>query len=177
MGGYIAQEIAFRAPERLNGLILMDTGHVGPRLDRALVEAAVGIVRTRGIDVLAEILIGRDSPLDTPAHRRLIAEDPGYADFDRRKLTSTSPNLYAALATELPNLPDNLAKLADLPDDLPVLVIVGDQDTPFLEDSRRMADAIPGATLAVIPDAGHSPQFENPDDWYEAVTGFLAGIL
>jgi 3-oxoadipate enol-lactonase len=176
MGGYVAEEIAFDAPGRLNGLILMDTGHVGPHLDRALVEAAVGIVRTRGIDALADMLLGRDSPLDTPAHRRMIAESPGYAEFDSRKMRSSSPHLYAALATELPNVPDSLAKLADLPGNLPVLVIVGEQDTPFLDDSKRMADAISGATLAVIPDAGHSPQFENPDGWYEAVSGFLAAI-
>jgi pimeloyl-ACP methyl ester carboxylesterase len=176
MGGYIAQEIAFEAPERLKGLILMDTGHVGPRLDRALVEAAVAVVRTRGIETLAEMLVGRESPLDTPAHRRLIAEDPGYAEFDGRKLRATSPHLYAALATELPNAPDSLERLADLPEDLPVLVVVGEQDTPFLEDSRRMAGAIPRARLAVIPDAGHSPQFENPEGWYEAVSGFLAEI-
>jgi pimeloyl-ACP methyl ester carboxylesterase len=28
----------------------------------------------------------------------------------------------------------------------------------------------------VITDAGHSPQFENPDEWYEALTGFLASL-
>jgi 3-oxoadipate enol-lactonase len=176
MGGYIAQQIAFEAPERLEGLVLMDTGHVGPKMDPALVEAAIRIVRTRGIEVLAEILVGRDSPLDTPAHRRLIAENPEYAEFDGRKLRSTSPHLYAALANELPNAPDSLEKLADLPEEMPVLVVVGEQDAPFLEDSRRIAGVVPGARLAVIPDAGHSPQFENPEAWYEAVSGFLAEI-
>ena len=31
-----------------------------------------------------------------------------------------------------------------------------------------MADAIPARELVVIPDAGHSPQFENPDAWLDA---------
>jgi 3-oxoadipate enol-lactonase len=176
MGGYIAQQIAFQAPRRLEGLVLMDTGHVGPKMDPALVEAAIRIVRTRGIEVLAEMLAGRDSPLDTPAHRRLIAQNPEYAEFDGRKLRSTSPHLYAALAAELPNAPDCLEKLGDLPAELPVLVVVGEQDTPFLEQSRRIARAVPGARLTVIPDAGHSPQFENPEAWYEAVSGFLAEL-
>jgi pimeloyl-ACP methyl ester carboxylesterase len=39
-----------------------------------------------------------------------------------------------------------------------------------------MADAIPGASLAVIDDAGHSPQFENPAQWLDALSGFLAGL-
>jgi pimeloyl-ACP methyl ester carboxylesterase len=73
-------------------------------------------------------------------------------------------------------LPESLDKLRNLPPSLPVLVIVGEQDTPFLEPSREMHQAIPGAQLVVIPDAGHSPQFENPEAWWNAVSGFLAGV-
>jgi pimeloyl-ACP methyl ester carboxylesterase len=36
-----------------------------------------------------------------------------------------------------------------------------------------MADVMPGASLAVIPDGGHSPQFESPDAWWQALSGFL----
>jgi pimeloyl-ACP methyl ester carboxylesterase len=36
-----------------------------------------------------------------------------------------------------------------------------------------MADTIPGAELAVIPDAAHSPQFENPEPWWKAIQAFL----
>ncbi len=32
---------------------------------------------------------------------------------------------------------------------------------------------MPGASLAVIPDGGHSPQFESPDEWWQALSGFL----
>jgi pimeloyl-ACP methyl ester carboxylesterase len=39
-----------------------------------------------------------------------------------------------------------------------------------------MADTIPGAALAVIPDAGHSPQFENAGAWFAALDGFLATL-
>ena len=58
----------------------------------------------------------------------------------------------------------------------PVFVIVGDEDTPFLSSCRLMADTIAGAQLAVIPDAGHSPQFESPDAWFEALDGFLSSL-
>jgi pimeloyl-ACP methyl ester carboxylesterase len=40
-----------------------------------------------------------------------------------------------------------------------------------------MAATIPGASLTVIPDAGHSPQFENPQAWWAALTGFLDGLV
>lgn len=47
MGGMVAQFIALGVPERIDALVLMDTGH-GPvqNLDPQLVEAAVSIVRT-----------------------------------------------------------------------------------------------------------------------------------
>jgi 3-oxoadipate enol-lactonase len=46
----------------------------------------------------------------------------------------------------------------------------------FLPDSRAIAEAIPGAELVVVTDAGHSPQFENPDAYLAAVEGFLARV-
>ena len=39
--------------------------------------------------------------------------------------------------------------------------------------SHRMATTIPDARRVEIPDAGHSPQFENPDAWWGAVHDFL----
>ena len=39
-----------------------------------------------------------------------------------------------------------------------------------------MADTIPGAELVIVPDAGHSPQFENPDVWLDAIRKFLASV-
>jgi pimeloyl-ACP methyl ester carboxylesterase len=177
MGGFVSQTMAFEAPERLDALILMDTRN-GPvtSIDPELVAAAVSVVRSRGIDALADMLLGRESPLDTPAHQKLLAERPGFAEFEDYKFRSSSPYLYTALAAEMLTLPESLDKLRNLPPSLPVLVIVGEQDTPFLEPSREMHQAIPGAQLVVIPDAGHSPQFENPEAWWNAVSGFLAGV-
>jgi pimeloyl-ACP methyl ester carboxylesterase len=56
---------------------------------------------------------------------------------------------------------------------MPVLILVGEQDTPFLPAAHRMAETIPGARLEVITDAGHSPQFEATEAWWSALTAFL----
>jgi len=177
MGGMIAQFVARSAAERLGALILMDTTH-GPleSLDPALVDAAVSIVRTQGIGTLADIVAEQDGPLTTPAHRRLIAERPGYAEFCDRKLRATSPGLYAAMAPVFPATADRIDSLRRLPATLPVLVIVGEQDQQFRAPSERMAAAVRRGTLAVIADAGHCPQFENPDAWWKILTGYLADI-
>jgi 3-oxoadipate enol-lactonase len=177
MGGMVAQVMASAAAVRLDGLILMDTAH-GPlrNLDPDLVQAAVSIVREQGIDVLAGILAEQQGPLSTPAHQRLLAGQAGYAEFCDRKLRATSPAMYAAMAPAFLTTADRLDDLRALPGALPVLVIAGEQDKPFLGSSRRLADGVGQGTLALIPDAGHSPQFENPAAWWAALAGFLAAL-
>jgi pimeloyl-ACP methyl ester carboxylesterase len=177
MGGMIAQFIALAEPGRLDGLVLMDTSSGAlDSLDPDLVQTAVSIVRTQGMDGLADIMAEHDRPLETPAHRRLIAELPGYEDFEDRKFRATSPALYAAMAPAFATAADRLDRLRGLPESLPVLVLVGEQDQPFIGPSERMAAAVGRGTLAIIPDAGHCPQFENGDAWWSALQGFLSGI-
>jgi pimeloyl-ACP methyl ester carboxylesterase len=174
MGGYVARLMVDRRPERITALVLMDTGH-GPveTLDRETVDAAVDLVRSGGTRAIAEATAGEDAPLDTPAGRRLLAERPGYAEFCERKLLATSPGAYAALARELIEVPDRLDDLRRLSPRMPVLIVVGEQDAAFLGSCERMAAALPWASLAVVPDAGHSPQFENPRGWWGALSAFL----
>jgi pimeloyl-ACP methyl ester carboxylesterase len=62
-------------------------------------------------------------------------------------------------------------------DDLPTLVIVGDEDevTPPAQ-AKAMAEAIPGASLIVIRSAGHLPPLERPVETTDAILAFLAGL-
>ena len=63
--------------------------------------------------------------------------------------------MWAAMAPKMLNQADRLDTLATALQ-MPVLVVVGEQDRPFLGPSERMAKAVTGARLVVIPDAGHS---------------------
>jgi pimeloyl-ACP methyl ester carboxylesterase len=174
MGGFIAQRMAGADPGRLLGLVLMDTGHGAVKgIELSQAELAGKIAVESGMDVLADLLAKSDSPLVTPAHQRLLIERPGYGEFGERKLRATSPWLYASVSRELLTAPDTLELLGAMDPAPPTLVIVGEQDTPFLGASRRMAGAVPGSTLTFLPDAGHSPQFENPDAWWAALSSFL----
>jgi pimeloyl-ACP methyl ester carboxylesterase len=177
MGGFVAQRMALANPARILGLILMDTGH-GPveGIDPDQAGLAATIAVESGIDTLADLMAEIDSPLDTPAHRHLVEDRPGYAQFEDRKFRSTSPYLYASIVQELTSCPDTLAGLSGMDPQPPTLVLVGEQDAPFLGSAQRMAGVLPNSTLAVIPDAGHSPQFENPDAWWQAVSSFLESI-
>lgn len=69
----------------------------------------------------------------------------------------------------------------DLSDDLkqitaPTLIIAGADDTVVpIASSQRMAGLVPGATLRVIPGAGHQTHLDAPDEFLALVRGHLGG--
>lgn len=179
MGGMVVQTAALRAPRRFDALVLMDTSHRPLRADPSVVELGVAIARSEGMAALlaAQTALAGAGPLGSAAGERVLATREGYLEFGERKMLASSPAMYAAMLAAVTDIGagvDRLVELAGVA--VPTLVMVGEEDRPFLKPSRRMAEAIPGAELAVIADAGHSPQFENPDAWWKALSGFLSRL-
>ncbi len=58
----------------------------------------------------------------------------------------------------------------------PTLLIVGALDTKYMALGHILAAAIPGARVAVVPDAGHAVHLEQPDVFADLVTDFLDGV-
>jgi len=174
MGGMVARGIAINDPARVVALVMMDTsaGPI-PGFDPSLMDIACDIALTDGKQALKDLL-DFASALDTPAYKRVLAARPGYPEFEARKWNDMSEIMWGTMAREIAYQPDDLPAMATLP--MPLLVLVGEQDKPLVAASHLMADAIPGAELVIIPDAGHSPQFENPEAWISAVSGFLSSL-
>ena len=59
---------------------------------------------------------------------------------------------------------------------VPTLVIVGDQDKPFVAPCEYMAKKIPGARLEVIAGAGHSSNLDQPDAFNRILLDFLDSL-
>jgi pimeloyl-ACP methyl ester carboxylesterase len=174
MGGMVARRVALAAPDRVMGLILMSTSPAKPSgVDPDLATMGAAVARTEGMVVLRQLLDEMD-PLGTEADRRVRRERPGYEDFGRKKFFAVPPVTYAALLLDIVHQPDQLAELASVT--CPALVIVGEQDAAFLPDAHAMAGVLSDVELVVIPDAGHSPQFENPAAYLAALEGFLARV-
>src|SRR6476620_6086493 len=107
MGGMVAQVIALQAGERLDGLVLMDTGH-GPLTFVApeTVTTVISILDDRGMDGLADLLEETKGPLDSSAHERVLAQRPGYKEFNDRKLRTTAGAAYGGLLTAMVDADD-----------------------------------------------------------------------
>ncbi len=174
MGGMVARRVALHHPDRVDALVMMDTstGPI-PGFDPDLIEVAVRVALDDGKDALKDLL-DMAKALETPAYLRTLDERPGSQEFQDRKWDALSPVMWAAMGRAIARQPDDLDAMRSL--HCPLLVIVGEQDDPFLAPSRALVEAVPGATLAVIPDAGHSPQFENPAVWLDTLTRFLAAL-
>jgi pimeloyl-ACP methyl ester carboxylesterase len=174
MGGMVARRMVLERPDRIEALVLMDTapGPI-PAFDVDLMDAGGMVALTQGKAALKELL-DLGTPLNTPAYERLLADRPGYQEFQDQKWDALSEVMWGVLVSVIAHQADDLPELATIT--CPTLVIVGELDQPFLAPSRAMAETIPDARLAVIPDAGHSPQFENPEAWISALKEFLARV-
>lgn len=176
MGGMVVQTAALHAPERFDALVLMSTSHRALRTDPDLVEAACTIAATDGMAALRDVFdaIGEASPVDSDIDRRLKAERPEYKAFGDRKLLESSPAMYMQMVRAITGITPGVDRLDDLRRlQVPVLVLVGEHDKAMVAPSRRMAEAIPGAEIAVVADAAHSPQFEAPEACWAALHAFL----
>jgi pimeloyl-ACP methyl ester carboxylesterase len=170
MGGYAAFAIHRLAPERLRGLILADTKSTADApAAREGREAMLRVVERQGSvgvadEMLPKLLGGstrRARPSIEARVRALIEANP--AEGLRRAIV------------RLRDRPDASSQLADIR--VPVLVIVGEEDglTP-VDDARAIVAGTSDTRLAILPEAGHLSNIENPASFNAALRPWLAGL-
>ena len=164
IGGQVALQAALDAPERVAGLVLLDTAaRIG---DHATWEARRAEVRADGLAASADRVVGRwfaPASLDPLAFR-------GYRNLLLR--TPDAGYLGACAALRDADLRDRTAGIA-----APALVLCGSEDTatpPALV--RGLADALPDAQYVEIAGAGHLPCLDRPAALATRVADFLRGL-
>ncbi len=174
MGGMVALRFALRYPARLTSLLLMDTA-----------AEAITLVPRRMRDQLAQDLRAngcasrytaiRAAPMNAAQTRGrdYLGSDEHWRRIEL-KLTQMDPEAWIALSDEFAQQSPLLDRLAAI--SVPTTILVGEHDTPFVEPSARMAQAIPHARLETIPLAAHCPQYENADAWRRVVDAHLARV-
>jgi 3-oxoadipate enol-lactonase len=158
LGGMIAQEVALRHPDRVAGLVLGATTPGGERAEHAS-EATVAFFRRRG-EMPAEEAVWASVPYNYgPETRRSRAGLIG-EDVERRLRYPVEPEPYEAqLEAALSH--DALDRLGAVA--APTLAVHGEEDRMVpVGNGRILAEAIPGAELAVWPGAGHLYPTDEP---------------
>jgi pimeloyl-ACP methyl ester carboxylesterase len=163
IGGWITAEIALLKSPRVSGIVLID---------------AVGI-EVPGHPVADFFSLTMDQVFQLSFH------NPGPFRIDPATLPPAAQaiaagnraaiSVYAGTAMADPTLVDRLGSL-----EIPTLVLWGSSDRIVDADyGRAYAAAIPMARFQLLPDTGHSPQLETPDQvihaiWDSADTDFSA---
>jgi len=158
MGGRLALHLALARPERVERLILISASP-------GIADPAEREVRRRADEELAEEI--ERSSIQAFAARwartPALAGQPASIEETARqdRLRNSPAGLARALrglgTGALPSLWDRLSELG-----MPTTLIVGERDRKFREIAERMAAAMPGATVEVVPGAGHAVHLEAP---------------
>ena len=175
-GGKIAFETALAHPQRVQALVAVDAAvyvgggsppfvrpilntaqmnHLGPLIARQIEKNGDDFLRSAWHDpskITQETWDGYHKPLQVD-------------DWDRALWELT----IASAASDLAERLDEAT--------LPVLVITGDDDRIVpTEQSLRLADELPNATLNVVAASGHLPHEEKPLEFMQAIVEFLSEL-
>lgn len=172
MGGFVGMRLAFRHPELLRSLTLIETSaDPEPEENKPSYRLLNFIARWFGIG----IVVGKVMPI---IFGHSFLSDQARADERAkwRKIIAANDKIGITRAVNgVINRKGVGREIRQI--NRPVLIIVGDQDvatTP--EKSERMHAAIQGSKLVTIPNAGHSSTIEEPHAVNVAVSAFLDAI-
>ena len=164
MGGYICMAIARIAPERMRGLILIDTRETADdeRGKKGRYDT-IARVNQEGVSVVVDSMLPK---MLTPAAPQSVLKEA------RAIMSSSSREGVTAALRAMAERPDSTETLRQLR--VPVLIAVGDSDsiTPP-SDAERMKALLSNVTLATIPGAAHLSNLERPEIFNKAVESFL----
>jgi pimeloyl-ACP methyl ester carboxylesterase len=170
MGGYILFAFYRKYANRVKGLILADT--------RAQADTAEGkdgrfqMAQTaykKGPSAIADMMIPKLlSPVTVQSKPELVRQVR--AMIEGNQISGIVGDLMA-----MAERPDSVLLLSQIT--CPTQIIVGERDqaTPP-SDAHLMADQIPAARLAIIPEAAHLSNLEQPDTFNQIVTAFAVEL-
>ena len=163
-GGVVATAVALRRPDRVAGLVLIDSTRGSgttpekaaamlSRIDELVAVGAATVALQRAPRLTAP---GADPAIVTKVHDSMAAlRLPGFrAAAEYMAATDHGPYLQ------------NIS--------CPTLVLVGEHDVVTgVDESRVLAERIPGALLRILPDAGHVAIQEQPEHVADMVAEFI----
>ena len=170
LGGRLALHAALREPDRYRALVTVGASagieDVAERTAR--LQADEKLAAWMEIASIADIVtIWERQPLFADQSDALIAEQrPGRLARHPAALASV---LRTAGQGTLEPVWRELHRL-----ELPVLALAGARDERYSAAAQRLADAAPDGRAAIVPDAGHAPQLQQPEAVASSLAAFLA---
>ena len=168
-GGMIAQGYALKRPERLERLVLMSTVYDRSAVEREGVEARLRLARQETpLAIIPAALERWFSPAFAAGQPEIVQE---YSQLLQNNDPESFLAAYDCFAHADRELAGRLGAIS-----CSTLVMSGEFDTGSTPDmARRMAAAIPGASLSILPRGRHMMAVEMADEVNAVLRSFLAG--
>jgi 3-oxoadipate enol-lactonase len=166
LGGIVGMRLAIARPDLIRSLILLSTT-ADPEPSKLKYKVMNVIARLFGNDAVAKavmpVLYGKTALSDPARAAERIAW--------RRQLVGNRSTIWRAVngVLERKSIHTELGKIT-----APTLVVVGDEDVAAVPSrAERIARAINGAKLVIIPHAGHGLTWEQPTAVTDTIAAFL----
>jgi pimeloyl-ACP methyl ester carboxylesterase len=173
MGGFAALHFGFSYPDRARSLVVAGCGY-GAAPDKraqftAEAEAVAGQFEQQTMAKAAEAYaLG-------PTRVQFQNKDPrGWRQFAAQLAehsTAGAARTMRGVQARRPSLFDLVDKMTAMT--TPTLIMTGDEDWPCLEPAILMKRSIPTAALAVMPNAGHTINLEDPAAFNQHIADFF----
>ncbi|MCH7911962.1 MAG: alpha/beta hydrolase [Deltaproteobacteria bacterium] len=173
MGGSTALNFGLTYPHMARSLIVAGTGtgSSDPELFRKRLEEFARRLEVEGMAGLADYTRG-------PQRIQLLRKDPKgwreFADYFSQHSGVGSALTFRGIQGRRPPIFELEEKFRAL--DVPTLIMVGDEDDPCIEPSFFMKRCISRSGLVVFPQAGHTINLEDPDQFNRTVLDFLTAV-
>ncbi len=172
LGGAVCLIAAAARPERVSALVLVDSAFPGVTIPMGFRSLRTPLLGDMQMEFLIRPVMAYTLRHRLYARAERVTEETVSDWWDPVPVPGTRRAALAFVRTSERGYGDLLGKIR-----MPTLVLwgKGDQLLPS-SDGFRLASEIPGASLVLLPDAGHLPQEETPKEFARAVGGFLRGL-
>ncbi len=170
MGGYVTMALFRKYPKLFKGIILTST-RPGPDSPEAKAnrDAAIRNVQDNGVAFIAENMLPKMVSLVT------FSSKPNLVNSIRDIMLETSIQGVVGALQGMRDRPDSTPLLHQIK--CPALIIHGADDQLIpLHEAELMNQQIPNSRCAVIPEAGHLPNLEQPDKFNQAMRDFILSL-
>lgn len=176
MGGFCALHLARSHPERSLSAAIGGVGYGASHDQREVFREECEVIARAfedegSAEVASRYAVG-------PARVQFQVKNPkGHAEFTRmlgEHSNVGSANTMRGFQKERPSLYDFTAEFAEM--EVPVLIMVGDEDEGAIEPSIMLKRTIPTSGLSVFPKAGHTLNLEEPELFNRTLQVFLDAV-
>ncbi|MFD4251377.1 alpha/beta fold hydrolase [Amycolatopsis thermoflava] len=176
MGGYTAVQLALRHPGRVRSVMAVSVGSGSDPATRPAYLAETRIVaeqlRSRGAGFVGRKFAEGPSRVQLKHHN-----EPAWHEFVEQFAEHSVEGL-ALTVLEIqgrrPSLHDLAGEFRRFP--VPLLVVNGDEDEACLSTGLMLKRTAPACGMLVLPNSGHVPNLENPQQFNDIARGFFRSV-